>query len=48
MATMVRVAFTSAAQFPFGSDRRVSSRGELVRNWSRNRITEAQSRGNLQ
>jgi hypothetical protein len=30
MAAMVRVAFTSAAQFPFGSDRRASSRGELV------------------
>jgi hypothetical protein len=27
MATMVRVAFTSAARFPFGSDQRVSSRG---------------------
>ncbi len=27
MAAMVRVAFTSAAQFPFGSDRRASSRG---------------------
>ncbi len=30
MAAMVRVAFTSAAQCPLGSDRRASCRGELV------------------
>jgi hypothetical protein len=31
MVAMVGVAFTSAAQVRFGSDRRARSRGELVR-----------------
>ena len=30
MAAMVGVAFTGAAQFPFGSDRRAVPGGELV------------------
>ncbi len=43
MAAMVRVAFTSAAQFPFGSDRRASSGADWSSTWSPNRISEAKS-----
>jgi hypothetical protein len=31
MAAMVRVAFTSAAEFPFGSDRRAVPGGKLAK-----------------